>query len=598
MKILLLGYYGFDNLGDEAILRTLVYNIPKFLPTAELTVISSHPKKTHDQYKVRTVSRSIPKITKAIRGCDVFMLGGGGLLQDTTSLKSLLFYLYLLYYAKKRGKKVILFAQGIGPIKRFFGKIIAKHILKNIDLITIRDNLSYLELVKLKIKKVGNIFSAADVTPMMFEAEGIPQKNHLHKSSYLQIGIAARQPFKKGKSLAATLAKTADTLIETLGAQITFLPMQPRDVGFIKKIRGKMNHPSRMVQNNLDGFITKTKELDLILGVRLHSLIFASILNVPSVAIAYDQKVEAFAEFMGIPCHNLKSVSAEKLIQDINSVLDNKTSITEKLQSRCEVLKLNALLNFNILKSFFSAYPKVTILGAEIHNLKIFEVIDFIRIAIAGKSSRQIITVNPELIYLAQSDPMILDLINSADLKTADGAGLLWAAKYLKTPVQERITGIDLLERLLKFSNLAGYRIFLLGGDQKVIEKTVKKIQRKYENINLVGYQDGYFTDDQEIVNKIKAAKPDILFVGLGAPKQDFWIAKHKEELGVPVSIGVGGSFDVISGIKKRAPQWIQKIRAEWVYRLIKEPKRAQRQVNLFKFMWQVMKARRAIIKS
>lgn len=591
MKILIFGYFGFDNIGDEAILKTLVRNLPRFIDTAELTTISKKPKKTSQELGIPVVKRSLGAIKKAISDCDIFMLGGGGILQDSTSLKSLLYYLYLINYAKLKKKKVILLAQGIGPINSFIGKTFAKHVLQKVDFITIRDDFSYLELVKIKIKKVGNIFTTADITPLYFD-QTLPSAAAT-KSQYLQIGIAPRKPKKHVKKLIKTLAQTADFLIEKLKAQITFLPLQPCDADFIKHIQANMQHPSRTVKNNLEGLLAKLKEIDVLVGVRLHSLIFATLSNVPSIAIAYDPKVAAFAESTGIPYQDLKELSAQKIKNQIDEILKFKREVKSRLAARAEILKLNALLNLNILKSHLRSISKVTVLGAEINNLASFEVIDFIKRAIQNQSAQQIITVNPELIYQGTKDENILKLINAADLKTADGAGLLWAAKYLKTPLKERITGIDLMEKLLEVANQTGYKIFLLGSNQQTVEQAVANIKNKYPNINLVGYNYGYFTNDQEIIDKIKTAKPDILFVGMGAPKQDYWIAQHKNELNVPVSIGVGGSFDVIAGVKKRAPKWIQKIRAEWVYRLIKEPKRIKRQINLFRFMGTVIKKKK-----
>jgi N-acetylglucosaminyldiphosphoundecaprenol N-acetyl-beta-D-mannosaminyltransferase len=282
------------------------------------------------------------------------------------------------------------------------------------------------------------------------------------------------------------------------------------------------------------------------------------------------------------------------MLNDIQTLQKNSHTISEKISEKARILIRNARLNFEILKSFLNTYPRVTILGVALDNLSIFEAVDFVRNSIVERTPRQIITVNPELVYLATLDDSLKNLINSADLKTADGAGLLWAANYLKVPLKERVTGIDLMVRLLQLADQMRYRIFLLGSCEKIITQTTAAIQRQYPNLKLVGFQNGYFTDDAATVQKIKSSRPDILFVGMGAPKQDRWLAEHKNELGVPVCIGVGGSFDVVAGLKPRAPRWIQKMRAEWVYRLIKEPWRIKRQVNLFKFMWLVRKERKS----
>ncbi|MFA4858634.1 MAG: WecB/TagA/CpsF family glycosyltransferase, partial [Candidatus Margulisiibacteriota bacterium] len=532
--------------------------------------------------------------------------GGGGLLQDATSLRSLLLYLYLINFAKKHGKKVILLAQGIGPIKSRLGQYFARRVLNQVDLITVRDNFSYCELTRLKLKNTEKIFTTADITPVLFSAVSnqLPNDQSANKepTKYLQIGIAARTPLKNGKWLAHNLAAAADQLIESHRAQISFLPMQPRDLTFINQIQKHMKNPSRIIKLDMENLFSKIRGLDLLLGIRLHALIFAALSGIPCIALAYDPKVAAFANFMGIPSLPLdqpatsKQLSAE-LLQTIAETLNHQDELGAKLRSRSETLKLNAGLNFNLLTSFLQAFPKVTILGTEINKLTMFDAVNFCRTAIENqnpKIAHQIITVNPELVYQAAHDPALRTFINSVELKTADGAGLLWAAKYLKRPLPERITGIDLLGQIFELANRHGYRIFLLGSAKEVVDKAATNLQQKYPQIRLVGWHDGYFTDEPALKEQIKTARPDILIVGMGAPKQDYWISQNKDTLGVPLSIGVGGSFDVISGLKKRAPKWIQKIRAEWVYRLVKEPWRIKRQINLFKFMWLVRKEKKS----
>jgi N-acetylglucosaminyldiphosphoundecaprenol N-acetyl-beta-D-mannosaminyltransferase len=625
MKILLFGYYGFHNLGDEAILKALIENIPRVLPFAEITVVSKQPAQTEATFGVKAADRSLAAIGAAIKNCDVFMLGGGGLLQDSTSLRSLLVYLYLINLAKKRGKKVVLLAQGIGPIKSRMGQYFSRRILNKVDLITVRDNFSYSELSRLKLKNPEKIFITADVTPVLFfpvanaPTRGSPQTAAAQSlAQYLQVGIAARTPLNHGHSLAQTLATAADRLIEQHHAQISFLPMQPRDHAFINRIRKMMKNPARTLELTLENACPQISELNLVIGVRLHALIFAALLGIPCIALNYDPKVAAFAEFMGIPSLSLDKIKPspssqllEELLQTITATLDQPDAIAEKLRNRTDTLKQNAWLNFNLLASFLSTFPKVTILGTEINKLTMFDAVNFCRHAIGSnvgqsadgpsRKTHQIITVNPELVYQAAHDPALRQFINSVELKTADGAGLLWAAKYLKRPLPERITGIDLLYQIFALANRHGYRIFLLGSTKETISKAAANIQQTYPNLNIVGWHDGYFNignaADSELAvkEKIKAARPDILIVGMGAPKQDYWITQNKDALGVPLSIGVGGSFDIISGLKKRAPQWIQKIRAEWVYRLLKEPWRIRRQINLFKFMWLVRKERHEI---
>lgn len=203
-----------------------------------------------------------------------------------------------------------------------------------------------------------------------------------------------------------------------------------------------------------------------------------------------------------------------------------------------------------------------------------------------------IITLNAEIIYQAQFNEPLQKIINSADLVTPDGAGIVWAAGYMGDPVPERVTGIDLMLEICKQAHHNGWRIFLLGGAPDIADEAADKLREQYPNINIVGTHHGYFKEDEEdkVFELVRQAEPDIIFVALGAPRQEFWIREHKEKLPVKVAVGVGGSFDVVSGRVKRAPVWMQRLKLEWLARLIREPWRFKRMLSLPKFVLMVMK--------
>jgi len=203
-----------------------------------------------------------------------------------------------------------------------------------------------------------------------------------------------------------------------------------------------------------------------------------------------------------------------------------------------------------------------------------------------------VITLNAEIIYRAQQDPALKELINSAHMVTPDGAGIVWAASYAGEPVAERVTGIDLMVKLCQQAHHNGWSIYLLGGAPGVAEEAGQQLRLTYPNIKIAGIRHGYFSaaDEESVISDIQAAAPDILFVGLGAPRQEFWIRQHRDQLPVKVAMGIGGSFDVISGRVKRAPLWMQRLKLEWLARLLKEPWRAKRMLALPKFVLLVMK--------
>ncbi len=235
---------------------------------------------------------------------------------------------------------------------------------------------------------------------------------------------------------------------------------------------------------------------------------------------------------------------------------------------------------------------KANILGSYIDIIDFAGAIDQIKTYIRLKKPTQVITLNAEIVYNAQEDKKLQKIINQADLVTPDGIGIVWAARRLGWEVKERVTGIDMVYNICEEAEKEGYKIYLLGAAPEVITKAAANLRQDYPQLNIVGTKDGYFTEEEiaNIIDEIKKARPDILLVALGAPKQEYFIDEHKEALEVPVSIGVGGSFDVIAGVKKRAPAIFIKLNLEWLYRLITEPSRIKRQLVLPKFVWAVLR--------
>ncbi len=215
---------------------------------------------------------------------------------------------------------------------------------------------------------------------------------------------------------------------------------------------------------------------------------------------------------------------------------------------------------------------------------------------IAEGTPHQIATVNPEFVMEARRNPAFAAALERADLCLADGVGLLWAARRLGRTLPERVTGSDGVPLIAQRAAEQGWRLYLLGAGPGVAQRTASILQARYPGLDVAGAYAGSPTDADaaEIVTRIREARPDILFVAYGAPKQDLWIAKHREALGVPVMMGVGGSFDFISGVQKRAPRWVQRVNLEWLFRLLAQPWRWRRQLALPRFAWAVMKEHRS----
>lgn len=238
----------------------------------------------------------------------------------------------------------------------------------------------------------------------------------------------------------------------------------------------------------------------------------------------------------------------------------------------------------------------IHILGVQVHAITSAQTLEWIEAAIAARTPKQICTANPEFIISAQEDAEFMAILNRADLVIPDGVGLLWAARQLGKFLPERVAGSDLVVQLAERGAQRGWRVFFLGAAEGVAARAAEVLQARYSGFNCVGTFSGSprVEDEAEIISRIHAAQPDILLVAFGHPKQDKWIARNKEKLTVPVSMGVGGSFDFIAGVVPRAPLWLQHLNLEWLYRLGRQPWRVGRIFNaVVRFPLMVLSRRR-----
>ncbi len=233
---------------------------------------------------------------------------------------------------------------------------------------------------------------------------------------------------------------------------------------------------------------------------------------------------------------------------------------------------------------------KVNILGFQIDNIRMVEVIPKIIGFIKDRTPHQVITANSLMLKAAMDNDQLKEVFHRSHLVVPDSIGILMAGRVLGQPLAERVAGIDLMYRLFALCQKEGYSIYLLGAKPGVAAQAVENISRQFPGLNIAGTHHGYFNDQEEslVIKEISSLKLEILFVGLNIPRQELWIDKHLKSLGVPVIIGIGGSFDVISGRIKRAPLIMQKIGLEWLWRTIVEPWRIKRIILLPIFLWNV----------
>ena len=238
---------------------------------------------------------------------------------------------------------------------------------------------------------------------------------------------------------------------------------------------------------------------------------------------------------------------------------------------------------------------RVNILGVDVDAVTMAEAVDVVRRAMDTRAGVMVATANAEMLMRATHDEELRRILNASALVVPDGAGTVWAARHLGHAMPERVAGYDLAQELLRCAPAEGRRVYFFGSAPGVAEKAKAKAEQLYPGIEIVGVRNGFFSpaDNAAIIAEIRAPRPDLLLVALGVPKQEKWIAAHLAELDVPVAIGVGGTLDVMAGVMKRAPHWMQKAKLEWLFRGLMQPKRAGRLLALPKFVLKVHASRK-----
>jgi N-acetylglucosaminyldiphosphoundecaprenol N-acetyl-beta-D-mannosaminyltransferase len=222
------------------------------------------------------------------------------------------------------------------------------------------------------------------------------------------------------------------------------------------------------------------------------------------------------------------------------------------------------------------------------------EVVTAIDVFVTGNAPHYMAVVNAAKIVAASRDERLRRVLEQADLVTADGMSVVWASYALGHPLKQRVTGIDLFERLVEHAARVGLSVYFLGAREEAVRGVVARFTTRHPNLRLAGYRNGYFhpSESSAIAETIKQSRADLLFVAMGSPAQEYWIASNLARTGVRFALGVGGSFDHLSGLARRAPRWMQRIGFEWVHRLMREPRRLWRRylIGNTAFVWLVIK--------
>lgn len=353
-RIIVSGYYGFGNSGDEAILKTIIRDLKELDKDIDITVLSFHPELTQDKNNVKAVNRfNIISIIKNISRCDMLVSGGGSLLQDVTSTRSLLYYLFIVKTALFFNKKVMLYANGIGPVSSEKNRQRIKSVINNVGYITLREEQSLKFLKQMGVNKpqiqltadpvLNYEFSDDELVTRILASETIPTGEE-----YAAINI---RDWKLWGDFEREVAKAADYLFDTYGIKAIFVPMSKNDIDVIDKVRSLMKNESHTLSKcyepeDIIGILSKMK---VVIAMRLHTLIYASINSIPMIGLAYDPKVEGYLEYIDqISIGNIKHLNSEQICESIDKVLNDYDSYKEKLTIIIDELKKKAKENAKI----------------------------------------------------------------------------------------------------------------------------------------------------------------------------------------------------------------------------------------------------------
>lgn len=354
--VLMSGYYGFNNSGDEAILSSMHKNIERMGENMNIVVLSNNPLETKMKYGARVVYRfSLWKVMKALKHCDVLLSGGGSLLQDSTSTRSLMYYLSIILGAKMFGKKVMLYANGIGPVSKNINRHIVKWVVNKADVITLREENSYDELRAMGVTNPKAYVTSDPVFTMgsvgkqkarqIMEQAGIPLDKPI-------VGVSVRN-WKGMEAFSGEFARLCDEVAKRYDRTIVFIVMQvPHDIKISEKVQLKMTQPSYLLRANYSPYeiMGMISCMDFILSMRLHTLIFAARQRIPLIGFIYDPKIEYYLEKLQMPSGGtVKEFDMEETLEKVHDMIINRDRYVDILEEAAEKLEEKAHENENYL---------------------------------------------------------------------------------------------------------------------------------------------------------------------------------------------------------------------------------------------------------
>ncbi len=353
--VLILGYYGFKNSGDDALLLSIIQQLKKEKKDINIEVLSKNPSETAKTYGVRAVSRdSIPKLLKAVASCRLLICGGGTLIQDSTSTKSLLYYLFVIRLAKLFNKKVMLWANGIGPLSEK-NRGLTKRVLNCTEVITLRDKISERELSALGVTKPKIRVCADSVLALEYEKKEalvqIKEKLQIPKNMDYFI-VSVREFSGLAENFEENVAQICDYVYEKYSCFPVFLPFQKqKDLGISERIRKKMHNRSQISDTECEIYdlLQLISHSRLCIGMRLHSLIYSALCRVPQIGLVYDPKVTGFMEYMGQKSYlDVAKTDIDTFKRLVDQAFNDRENIVARLNDDMVIMKRKAEENAKI----------------------------------------------------------------------------------------------------------------------------------------------------------------------------------------------------------------------------------------------------------
>lgn len=366
-RVVISGYYGFGNAGDEALLTAIIQSLRRH-GRFEFIVLSNDPERTATEHGVRAIKRTaVGAIARALASSDALISGGGSLLQDLTSPFTVPYYLGLIYLAKLLRRRVVIYGQGIGPLRGGLARRLTRRVLNRCDLITVRDEASRQELERLGVRGAPVVVTADPVLSLEPPSPG--DQPFIRADRPLGgdrqgplVGIFPRE-WRGREDYKTVLAKVADHLADRVGAAIALIPMQnPEDTRVCEEIRGLMRRPAVVLggRHGVGDLLTGIfPGLELVIGMRLHALIFAALSGVPMVGLSYDPKIDAFLEALGQrPVGTTDALSLSEVTSRLDDAWERRGAIREEMARRLTALRGRADENAALAAQVISGRPR------------------------------------------------------------------------------------------------------------------------------------------------------------------------------------------------------------------------------------------------